>query len=140
MNNNSQDGFSVLELLLVITIIGIIAALGIPSYQKGKRAVDNGTIYASLRSVASTQVGFFSQNQRFARLSELNALHGNGLGTPVGTSLIRGRFVIEMSPVTPTDTELKTAYTILATGPTLTGEPTYIFRLTQSGEIVQISP
>src|SRR5262245_44450902 len=115
MNINTQKGFSVLELLLVITIIGIIAAVGIQSWLKGKRAVDNGAVYASMRSVASTQVSFFSQNQRFARLDEVNTLHHSGLGTPSGTSLIRGRFVFSMSPVAPTDTELKTAYTIIAT-------------------------
>lgn len=140
MKKNTQSGFSLIELLLVVTIIGIVSAIGIPSFQKGIRAADNGAAYATLRSMSSTQVSYFSQNGRFARLTELNALHGNGLGTISGDSLVRGRFVFEMSPLTPTDAELKEGYTILASGTNGVSGTPYVFRVTQSGEIFQVTP
>jgi prepilin-type N-terminal cleavage/methylation domain-containing protein len=140
MKKNTQSGFSLIELLLVVTIIGIIAAVGVPSLQKGIRAADNGAAFATLRTISSNQVGYLSQNSRFARLSELNALTGGTLGNPgcSGNCLTRGRFTFEMSPVAPTDAELKIGYTIIATG--AGGGTIYQFRVNQSGEIVQVTP
>ena len=129
-----------IELLLVVTIVGIVSVIAIPSFQKGIRSADNGAIYATLRSVSTTQVSFYSQNGRFARLSELNALHGDSLGTPSGTRLVRGRFNIQMSPATPTDEELRIGYRIVATGDNGVPDPPYIFSLTQTGDIVQEAP
>ena len=140
MKNNTQSGFSLIELLLVVTILGIVTAIGIPSFQKGIRAADNGAAFATLRSISTTQVSYFSQNGRFARLSELNTIHANGLGTLSGDSLIRGRFVFEMSPLVPTDAELKDGYEIVASGTNGVAGTPYVFRVTQSGEIIPVTP
>src|SRR5687767_14295934 len=100
MKKNTQSGFSLIELLCVVTIIGIIAALGVPSFQRGIRSADNGAAFATLRTMSAVQVNFYSHNGRFANLSELNATHQSGFGTlsDGGTSIKRGRFVFEMSP------------------------------------------
>lgn len=141
MTKSSEKGFSIIEMMLVVTIIGIIAAIGVPSFQKGIRAVDNGVMFANLRSMNSTQVNFYSQHGRFARLDELNSLHGGALGVNVGNGIRKGKFWIEMSPTAPTDAELKNEYIILAAGPNgAPGDPPIIYRLNQSGEILQISP
>ena len=142
MKKNTQSGFSLIELLLVVTIIGIIAALGVPSFQKGIRAADNGAAFATLRTMSAVQVSYYSQNGRFANLSELNAAQQNTFGTlnGGGTSLTRGRFIYEMSPLTPDATQLKSEYTIIASGTNGVAGTPYIFRLNQTGEIVQVSP
>jgi hypothetical protein len=45
-----------------------------------------------------------------------------------------------MSPLTPDNDQLKSGYTIIASGTNgVVGTP-YIFRLNQTGEIVQVSP
>ena len=139
MKKNTQSGFSLIELLLVVTIVGIIAAVGVPQFQRGIRAADNGAAFANLRTMSSAQIGFYSQNGRFARLSELNATQNGGFGTLSGSSLSRGRFTYEMSPLNPTDAELTEGYTLVATG-LPGGGTTYIFRVNQTGEIVQVSP
>ena len=142
MKKNTQSGFSLIELLLVVTIIGIIAALGVPSFQRGIRAADNGAAFATLRTMSSVQVSFYSQNGRFASISELNAANNNTFGTLSGggTSLTRGRFIYEMSPLTPDNDQLKAGYTIVATGSNGTTGTPYVFRLNQSGEIIQMTP
>jgi prepilin-type N-terminal cleavage/methylation domain-containing protein len=142
MKTNTQSGFSLIELLLVVTVIGIVAALGVPSFQRGIRAADNGAAFANLRTMSSVQVSFYSTNGRFANLSELNDAHNNAFGVlnAGGTSLTRGRFVYEMSPLTPDNDQLKSGYTIIASGSNgVIGTP-YIFRINQTGEIVQVSP
>src|SRR5215204_6866474 len=142
MKKNTQSGFSLIELLLVVTIIGIIAAIGIPSFQKGIRSADNGAAFATLRTMSSVQISFYSRNNRFASLSELNALQNNTFGTldAAETSLTRGRFVYEMVPLTSDPDVLKNGYTIVASGSNGVAGIPYIFRLNQTGEIVQVSP
>ncbi len=142
MKKNTQSGFSLIELLCVVTIIGIIAALGVPSFQRGIRAADNGAAFANLRTMSAVQINFYSQNGRFANLAELNAAHNDAFGTlnSGGTSIARGRFIYEMSPLTPTTDQLKSEYTIVASGTNgVMGTP-YIFRLNQNGFIEQIAP
>jgi prepilin-type N-terminal cleavage/methylation domain-containing protein len=139
MIKKTDSGFSVVELLLVVTIIGIVAAIAVPALQKGIMAAENGTIFGTLRTIGSTQVAFYSQNDRFGRLTELQGLLANSIGTTAGERVVRGRFIFEMNPVTPTDTELKREYTITATR-TVPGELVYKYELTHTGEIVQILP
>ena len=142
MKKSTQSGFSLIELLLVVTIVGIIAAIGVPSFQKGIRAADNGAAFANLRTMSSVQISFYSQNGRFANLSELNTAHNNAFGTlnGGGTSLTRGKFSYEMSPLSPTPAQLNSEYMIVATEMATGGNTPYVFRLNQTGEIVQVTP
>jgi hypothetical protein len=73
-------------------------------------------------------------------LTEINNLLSQGIGTPSGNDIIRGRYVLSMTPSAPTDVELRNGYTITATR-NITGEGViYVYELTQSGEIRQILP
>ncbi len=139
MSNRNQAGFSLIELLVVCAIVGIIAALAVPALQKGLRAAENATTLATMRTIAPTQVSYFSPNNRFARLTELQGILGNGLGTTAGDRVIRGRYTFEMNPVAPTDTELTQEFTITATRG-VTDDVIFKYEMTHTGEIVQVLP
>jgi len=140
MNNKGQSGFSLIELLLVVVIIGVIAALAVPSLQRGIRAADNGNAYGSMRTLVSNQVSFYSQNSRFARLAELNALNNGNLGTTSGNDLLRGKFTFSMNPIAPTDAELREQFIMIATKSVSPLDVPYVISVDQSGLIVQILP
>lgn len=140
MKNSNEKGFSLIELLIVVVIIGIVAALAVPALQKGIRAAENGNTFGSMRSISSTQVGYFTQNNRFGRLSEINSVLSNSLGTLSGNTITHGKFIFEMAPAAPTDAELRQGYTITATR-NVSGEGVvYKYEINQTGEIRQILP
>jgi prepilin-type N-terminal cleavage/methylation domain-containing protein len=134
-----DNGFSLIELLLVVAIIGVIAALGIPSLQKGIRSAEDGTTFATLRTISSTQVGFFSQNGRFGRLAEINGLVGKGIGREIDDRIVRGRYVFEMDPSLSDDEHLRQLYVITATR-SVSDDAIHKFELDQSGQITQVLP
>jgi type IV pilus assembly protein PilA len=140
MSKRDEKGFSLIELLIVVVVIGIIAAVAVPAFRKALTVAENGNVYSTMRTIASSQVNYYSQNSRFARLNEINNAHSGALGTTSGTNLNRGKFVLSMVPANPTVAELRQGYTINAIR-NLSGETTiYQYSVTQSGEIVQLLP
>src|SRR4051794_1782471 len=140
MNSRTENGFSLIELLVVVVIIGIISALAVPSLRKGIWAAQNGSTIATLRTISPTQTGFFAQRERFGRIDEINSLIGNALGTVSSNQAIRSQYVYEMVPGVPTDTELRDGFVLTATRNVAADGTIYQYELTQDGIIRQLRP
>ena len=58
----ANDGFSLLELLIVVAIILIIATIAIPSLLRSRQAANESAAVSNLRNLNSAEVGYSSSH------------------------------------------------------------------------------
>ena len=77
LRRNRQKGFSAIELLLVIAIAGILAAIALPAYRDSVRKSGRTGAKGALLDVAMRQEQFFLNNRSYS-----NSLAALGLPDP----------------------------------------------------------
>lgn len=61
----SAKGFTIIELLIVVVVIGILAAIAIPKFANTKEKAIVASMKSDLRNVAGTQEAYWNQNQTY---------------------------------------------------------------------------
>jgi type IV pilus assembly protein PilA len=85
-----QKGFSLIELLIVVAIILIIAAIAIPNLLRSRIAANEASAVGSIRTINTSEVTYASTypDQGFATLAALGPSAGGAGGTSTNAGLI----------------------------------------------------
>lgn len=125
MPKASQGGFTLIEMMIVVAIVGILSAVAIPSYQE----------YIRRGARSEAKAGLLQAAQWMERAATVSGVYptaantGNANFFPPGlASVPSDRYTIRLSTSTPT------AYTLIAERKSAqTGDKCGSFTLTQNG-------
>jgi type IV pilus assembly protein PilA len=77
-----EKGFSLIELLIVVAIILVIAAIAVPSFLRSRLAANESSAVASLRTLNSAQITYNSAYPSVGYASQISYLSGTTCTPP----------------------------------------------------------
>ena len=106
-HRSAERGFSLIELMIVIAIIGILIAVGVTGWKAAVKAANEAAAIKTLRTVAEQQMLYYNAHNRssfgtFDEMLKEGLLDGRFAGgTPVVEGYVFNMRVIPKSTTTP---------------------------------------
>lgn len=92
---HTQKGFTLIELMIVVAIIGILAALAVPRFQMFQAKARQSEAKANLSHIYTLEQSYFGDNDSYVAFAALGATGecpgGNSLGFRIGPCPANGK-------------------------------------------------
>jgi type IV pilus assembly protein PilA len=100
---NGEKGFTLVELLVVIVIIGILVAIAIPVFLSQRGAAQDRSIESDVRNVLPVLETYYADNNAYPALETTTlfaatASEGKAFDLATGTTPPTGEYVVTVSP------------------------------------------
>jgi len=112
-NTTKQKGFTLIELMIVVAIIGILAAIAIPQFSTYRLKAFNGSAEADLRNLMTAQEAAYADTQAYAAIASQigsNTEATNTITDLPGAKLSKGVTAIEQAAPTATSYDMNTKH------------------------------
>lgn len=142
--SRKQAGFSLIELLIVVAIMLVIAAIAVPSLMAAKRSANQSSAVGSLRNIASAENTFRGNQspQSYGTLTKLGTADPNNNSEPyldsswetaaVSTTGIGGYTFVDLG--TPDNSSFG-----VAANPVTAGDGGFAYCILQTGAIHRVA-
>jgi len=126
---NKQKGFSLIELLIVVAIILIIAAIAIPNLMRSRMAANESSAVGSVRTVNTAMVTYAAQFPDTGYAATLDALGGQAAtcAPPAVATLAAACLIDQSLSVAPYQ---KSGYTFTAAGAKVNSNVNNVYTVT----------
>ena len=126
LRRNNEKGFTLIELMIVIAIIGILAAIAIPNFLSYRTKGQNSAALANAKNFYNSALAYFSDTEStatqvastIANLTNLPGFTRDANVSVTGGPIIDNNGVINTSLMAFSHTASTTVYTLINDGST----------------------
>ena len=90
-NRRRQGGFTLIELVIVVAIVGILAAVAVPNFNSYLAKTRRGEAYTNLTDIYNKQMSYYLENRRYGN-DFVEIRFELGGGTVIDSNTIQGNF------------------------------------------------